>query len=290
MAYYAYRFRDAIGLSDEAVARFRATGGDIVWEIGALLCWFLLPGLWFLGDLDEIGRRLPACLKEAEDLGALYNLTSLRTLALPRLLLAQDRPWEARRESADAVSRWSKRHGWTAQHCCDMYTRAHSALYAGDGPMAFAEVEGSFEEVDRSLLLRVEAVRIDCLYLRGSSAVAAAYPTNDGARLLKIAEKDARALGREERPYAHAFSRALHAAVALDRGQLDRAAALYGEAASQFDALQMALHAAAMRRRRGEIVLGDEGRDLIEDADRRMGERGVMRPDRLAAMLAPVRE
>jgi eukaryotic-like serine/threonine-protein kinase len=289
-AFYEHRFRDAAALSDSAVSLFRSAHGDNVWELGSIIGWFLLPALWFLGSIDEIGRRLPAYLKEAEDLGALYNLTSLRTLMVPRLLLAQNRPVEARRESQLALSRWSQAHGWHAQHCCDMYTRAHAALYMGDGPGAYDEVERSARPLERSFLLRVESVRIDCVYLRGSAAVAAAPRGSEGGALLKIADRAARALGREERPYARAFGRALAAAVALERGRLEPAAALYAEAASDFDALEMRLHAAAMRWRRAGIVLGDEGRVLFEAADRWMREQGVARPDRMVAMLAPLRE
>ncbi len=289
-AFYEQRFRDAAALSDRAVALFREARGDTVWELGSIVGWFLLPSLWFLGRLDEIARRLPAHLKEAEDLGALYNLTSLRTLMVPRLLLAHDRPIEARRESQAALARWSNRHGWHAQHCCDMYARAHAALYMGDGHGAHVELEASARDLDRSYLLRLQAVRVDAVYLRGSAAVAAAPPGPEGASLLKAAERDARALGREEGPYARAFSRALAAAVALERGRLDPAAALYAEAAHGFEALEMGLHAAAMRWRRGEVVLGDEGRALIAAADAWMREQGVVRPDRIVAMLAPVRE
>jgi hypothetical protein len=135
----------------------------------------------------------------------------------------------------------------------------------------------------------VESVRIDAAYLRGSAAVAAAPAGSAGASLLKAAERDARALAKEPRPYARAFSRALEAAVALERGRLDRAATLYAEAAAGFDALEMSLHAAVMRWRQGEILLGEEGGALLDGADRWLREQGVVRPDRMVAMLAPLR-
>ncbi len=288
-AYYEHRFRDTLELSERALALFRDSREDIVWELGAIVCWLLLPALWSLGRVDEIGRCLPAHLKEAEDLGALYHLTSLRTLMVPRLLLTEDRPVEARRESAAAIARWSSRHGWTAQHCCDLYARTHASLYMGDGAGAQEEIERSAPDLARSLLLRVESVRIDVTYLRGVAAVAAAPAGSEGGSLLKSAERDAKALGREDRPYAHAFGRALSGAVALERGRLDRAASHYAAAASGFDALEMGLHAAAMRWRRGEIILGDEGRGLVLGADAWMRARGVVRPDRIVAMLAPLR-
>jgi hypothetical protein len=289
-AFYDHRLRDAVELSDRALALFRDTRGDIVWELGSIVCWLLLPALYNLGRFDEIERSLPAYLKEAEDLGALYNVTCLRTLALPRLLLSKDRPAEARRESAAALARWSYRHGFTAQHCCDLYTRTHVALYQGDGPGAEEEIAKSTADLQRSQLLRVERVRIDATYLRGAAAVAASPAGPEGTRRLKTAERDARTLLRIDRPYAQALGQALGASVALERGELDRAAGLYAEAGRAFDALEMVLHAAAMRWRHGQILLGEEGRGLIDGADALLREQGVVRPDRLVAMLAPVRE
>jgi hypothetical protein len=288
-ALYESRFRDAVELSDRAVALFRDTGTDIVWELGSIVCWFQLPALWFLGRVDEIARVIPAYLKEAEDKGALYNLTSLRTLMVPRVLFVQDRPAEARRESAAALARWTSRHGWTAQHCCDLYTRTQAALYQGDGAAAQEEIARSAEALDRSMLLRMESVRIDATYLRGAASVAAAGRGPSGARLLKAAERDARTLAGAEQPYAQAFARALSAAVAREQGRIDRAVNLYAEAARAFEALDMSLHAAVMRYRQGQTALGDQGRALVYQADAWMREQGVVRPDRMAAMLAPLR-
>jgi len=49
----------------------------------------------------------------------------------------------------------------------------------------------------------------------------------------------------------------------------------------------MALHAAAARRRRGEIMGGDTGRALVESADAWMTGQIIRSPERMTAMLAP---
>ena len=49
----------------------------------------------------------------------------------------------------------------------------------------------------------------------------------------------------------------------------------------------MWLHAAVARRRRGQLLGGDEGRALIADADAWMAGEGVKNPERMCAALAP---
>lgn len=51
----------------------------------------------------------------------------------------------------------------------------------------------------------------------------------------------------------------------------------------------MSLHAAVVRWRHGEVILGHEGRALLEGADAWLREAGVVRPDRMVAMLSPLR-
>jgi hypothetical protein len=70
-------------------------------------------------------------------------------------------------------------------------------------------------------------------------------------------------------------------------GDQDSAVKLLGEAARAFRQAQFKLHAAATNRQLGRLLGGDEGRELIEKADETMKEEGVVKPDRIAAMLAP---
>jgi eukaryotic-like serine/threonine-protein kinase len=288
VAYYGYRFREAIALADKAVALFRATCTDITWEIGSMQAWWSLGGLVMVGEIDELARRLPACLHEAQELGALYNEASLRTFCVPRVHLAHDRPAEARRESADALQSWSKR-GWHTQHLADLLIRAHSHLYESNGTAALAQMRDDWAALDSSQLLRVELVRNEIDWVFGKALVLAARQGHDDREgLLREAERRARALTKEKRPLSDAYGAQLNAGIALARGRHDRALAFYGDATRAFDRLDMGLHAAASRRREGELLGGDRGRDLILASSVTMDDQRVRNPERMAAMLAPV--
>ena len=53
------------------------------------------------------------------------------------------------------------------------------------------------------------------------------------------------------------------------------------------ESADMALYSAAARRRRGELLSGEEGRALIADADTGMLRQQIRNPARMAAVLAP---
>jgi hypothetical protein len=117
--------------------------------------------------------------------------------------------------------------------------------------------------------------------------LAAARGTERGP-LVREAERDARALGREGAPWSAAVGQLLEAGVATGRGEAGRAAALLREAAGRCDSAGLHLHAAAARRRLGALAVSDEGAALAADADRWMASQGVVRPERMAALLVPL--
>jgi hypothetical protein len=130
-------------------------------------------------------------------------------------------------------------------------------------------------------------LRIEFFELRGRSALAAALASDRPHALLRSAERDARRLDREGEPWAHAHAQLLRAAIAAARGDRPRAIVHLSAAADQFEAVEMRLHAAAARRRLGEILGGDLGRDLILGADEQMRTQTILDPVRMANVYAP---
>jgi eukaryotic-like serine/threonine-protein kinase len=88
-------------------------------------------------------------------------------------------------------------------------------------------------------------------------------------------------------PWGAALARLIRAAVAAGRGEKEKAIELFALAESDLKAVDMALYAAAARRRRGELIGGDQGRRLIEAADEWMTDLKIKNPLRMAGMLSP---
>jgi eukaryotic-like serine/threonine-protein kinase len=79
----------------------------------------------------------------------------------------------------------------------------------------------------------------------------------------------------------------IRAAIAGARRDLVRAVALLDKATEAFTSADMFSHAAATRRRRGELLGGDEGQALVEESNAWMTSQGIQNPPRMTAMYAP---
>ncbi len=238
---------------------------------------FGCSSLYALGEVDELCRRVSRGLQEANERGDLASATEMRTGLVNFAWLVQEGPGAAREHTAAAIRRWSQR-GFHLQHSYDFFAQTQLDLYEGNPSAAQARIEKLWPQVARSLVLRIQPVRIFNYDLLGRCALASAIERNDAA-LLRQAERHARRIAREQRQWAMGLSTLLSAGVADARRQSDVARMLYRRAAEEFQAAQMRLYEAIARRRAGE------GRE----ADQWMTGQRIRDPARMAMMLAPAR-
>ena len=286
-AYFEGRWHRAYELCDRAESMFREQCPGVVWEVNSARI-FSLWALCYLGDLGELARLSPEYLQDAQTRGDLYMATSIET-GLPNLIwLARDDPDAARAQVAEGMRRWSQ-EGFHAQHYWKLLALGHADLYAGDGESAWSRVLGDWSRIRASMLHRVELVRIESLYLRGRAAVAASLRADRSTRtkLLRDADKSARKLAAQRAAWAEPIVQLLRASIAQAVGDAAVACERFAAAEHQFDEVSMHLHAAAARRRRGELIGGSDGADLISRADAWMSEHGVKEPRRMTRLLAP---
>jgi hypothetical protein len=279
------RWQSAWSLCDQAEGIFRAHCTGVMWELSTAHRFALWP-LMFLGEVAEIRRRLPALIKEARERNDLYAVTNLTLVIRTFVRLADDEPQRARRELRQVIDEWS-RQGFHVQHMNCLYDEVQIDLYQGEGPAAWERVTSHWPAVARSYLLRVQQVRIFLLHLRARAALAAAPAAAEPAPLLHAAEQDARLLQRERIAWAEALAQLVRAGVAMRRHDAGAACQLLEDAAGRLEAAGLCLHAAAARRRLGELVAGSQGHRLVEQADAWMKGQNIRRPDRMTALLAP---
>jgi len=81
----------------------------------------------------------------------------------------------------------------------------------------------------------------------------------------------------------------VQAGAAATRGEAARAQGRLESAEARFMGADMPLHAAVARRRRGELMGGEAGGQLVAAADAWMSGQEIMNPTRMTQMLAPGR-
>jgi eukaryotic-like serine/threonine-protein kinase len=266
----------------DEILRDQCTG--VAWETTTAQR-FALSSRVYLGDIAVLARRVDVLLRAAEDRGNLYAATDLRT-RFNIVWLAADDVERARAEVDDAVRRWSQR-GFHLQHYSALLAMEQGDLYAGDAVSASRRLEAQWPALKRSLLTRIQVLRVEVFQLRGRVALAMAARGTDVKLHLAAASEDAKRLEGERMAWAEPHGSLLRAAIAAAKGD-DRGAVRCARAALRgYERADMGLYAAAARRRLGELIGGDEGRGLEKASITWMTEQGIRRPERMTAMLAP---
>ena len=106
-------------------------------------------------------------------------------------------------------------------------------------------------------------------------------------KLLKVVHSTLRRLEKQTHPWAKPFAQLIRAGLASQGGDRARAIDQLVAAAAGFDALGMALYAAASRRRRGQLIGPPDGTRFTTDADEWMAGQGIQQPERFADVLIP---
>jgi hypothetical protein len=273
------------GLEAERIAREECTG--VAWEVATaqLVCVLSLAAR---GELDELGRRLPSWIKEGEEHGNRYAVTSLSTFmgGLTLLAVARGDVVGARKELDRVMAKWSEQ-GFSIQHYHAVYSHALIDMYSGKGADAWRRVEDVWPSIERSGLLGLQTVRVQALDLRGRAALGGSESAVDAEPALHTAEEAAEELEQQQQPWPSALAQGLRAGIAFRRNDAMRAQSHLRAAIVAFDALDMALHAASARKRLGALVGGEEGKALVAAADAFMRNRTIREPDGIAAALTP---
>lgn len=282
-SYLMGRWRDAAENCERAAEILRDQCTGATWEL-TIANRFMLTSLLYLGEMVEISRRVPQLLSAALEQGNLFAATDLRT-RLNIIWLAADDPVRARDEVISAMITWPRK-GFHLQHYSSLVALAQIEMYTGDYEVAWKHIEGQIKALEKSMLLRIQGLRIDALHIRARLALASATG-DDRERHLRLAARLAAQIESEEMAYANPFATLIRAGIALRRGDDQRAVSLLEKAATDFDAAHMRLYAAVSRQRLGEVIGGDRGRQLTAQSEEWMTKQEIKNPARMMNLLAP---
>ncbi len=255
-----------------------------VWRDIDLTQAYTFLSLYYMGELAELGRRVPRRLQEARDHDDSYAAAD--AVGRPSIL------WLARDDIAGAREALVDIRQPDATHPLDwpdylrLFAETQVDLYAGDPALAWRRIESGSSSLERTTITLVQSTRIEAMHLRARCALAAAGKATNGQGFLDKARDAARRLRRERVAWAAALADLIEAGIAGRQGR-PAALDLSARALAGFESAGLRLYAAAARRRHGVLLGGDRGRDEVELADAWMQQQEIVAPARLTAMLAP---
>ncbi len=278
---------------DCAEGIFREQCVGVAWELASTHT-FLFAALVWLGELKDHALRFPALLQEAQKRGDQFAISTLPLLTYAYITsLAADKPDLARRELRQAMEGWS-RHGYHLQHFWAFYGELETDIYCGETLRAWCNLQDQWPSITRSLLLRVQTIRLFALHLRARITLALACSDQDRSgshidarqRLNRIVA-DIQRIEREKMRWGDGLAHLLRAGMAGYQGDRVNGERFLSEAITCLESVNMNLYAAAARRRLGQLIGGDQGRSLMAEADAWMTAQGIRNPARMTAVYAP---
>ncbi|MBW2455469.1 MAG: AAA family ATPase [Deltaproteobacteria bacterium] len=279
-AMFAGEWSTAIALTDEATGILLDRCTNVAWELATARRYHLASS-YYRGNLAVLARRVPELLADARERGDRFAESCVASGSSVVAWLVRDDSAGARQWLDEALGR-SDGRGFQLQDYFSLQAATYVDLYDGRGSEAYERLRTVWREMARSKLLRVAMLRRTMLALRARCAVAAG-----GRAALDDAEGQARRLVGDAGKVGGALARLIRAGIAEQRGDLELATAALAHCATEFDALGMALKAAAVRRRCGALVGGAEGAALIAQADGFLRPQTVQDPERLTLVVAP---
>jgi hypothetical protein len=243
------------------------------WELASVRM-LSLASHFFSGELEVIHRRVPALIREAEERGDRYTAAAFRIALCNCAWLVSDDDAEARRNLELAGQTWSQQ-GVHLREAWSLIARCHVDLYQGHPEAAYQNLQQSWPQLRRSLLLATAQLRIDLRWLRARAALAVAHrDPGRGAPLLADAERCAAELASERPRWATAVSDLVLAGVLAVRGQPEEAIQRRARALAGAQACGLGIVTRAIGVHTGDPSLGTFAPE-------------VTRPDRWAEMIAP---
>ena len=287
-AYLAGQWKKGAELLEQAAEILRDQCTGVAWELG-MAQRFMLSAMLYLGEVAEVARRVPDLLNTALDQGNIFFATDLRTRMNP-IWLAADDPDRARTEVIEALKVWPQ-EGFHLQHYSALLAFTQIELYTNDAEVAWKHVQGQWKQLQQSMLLHNQVLRIEATHLLGRAALASARNRDVSAAeresRVKTAAKTAQRIAKEKVRWATGFVDLLRAGVASQRSDRATVVELLERAVDEFERADMRLYAAAARRRLGEALGGERGQLLLNESESWMRDQQIADPESMTRMLAP---
>jgi hypothetical protein len=284
------QFRRALASFTDAIASYRAVVGRAGFELDTVsmfCCW----SLYYLGEIGELSRRVPAMAEAAARNGNRYTAVTLRC-AFPIAWLARVEPDAIEAELDAALGSWTRTDGsYQLQHLFALCSRLDLALYRGRPEDVTPRIAPEWKQIRRSLVDRppLQGLVLRSTLLRHAIACANQAPAGSSRRRDALAEARAhlRSFPRKSVPVIAYCATMFEGLIAEVEGRPEEAIARYRAALPGLGETETHLFEHAVHDRLGRLIGGDEGATLRRNVHRWLTDESVREPDTMLGMLLP---
>ncbi len=284
------QFQEATARLAQAMEIFAQCRG-VRWEVEAAQNLVHDSHLW-MGEWNRLSIEISSRLQTAKQRGDLFAETYLKARTSPVLQLGADRIEQATLEVAKSLDDWVRRANehqprYDLQHRYALCTWLDIELYKGTPEAADAANSRLNHEWPRlrAVLLVFQFARIEMLCYRARIALAQA--PQHGSQALQRANDDVRRLTHEGAAWAVALAQLIRASISHASGHRERAIRELESAEALLRQSHLLHYAAAAQYRRGRIIGGHVGNDLMSAAETWMRGQQMLNVERMSDLLAP---
>jgi hypothetical protein len=280
------RWKEGVEALETSIATFASCRG-VRWEIETANT-LRYDALYWMGEWERMGRELPSRRTDAEQRGDRYTINTVSVRFGPVLRMATDQYDRARREFDDSC-RLLPEGAFVLLRRLEVCSGIDLELYGRQATAAHHRLTEAWPKL--AAMCRVwQNGRIELLFYRARIALALAAQASSRAQYeqaLAQALGDADSLAPEA-PWAEALASLVRATVRHATADDTSATVAALEASAQkLAACHMHHYAAAADFRRGMLLQGAAGRDLVKSASEWMTAHNMLNAPKMADLLAP---
>lgn len=250
---------------DEAERLFLKHGRGVAWELNSGRI-FWADALFYLGHHRDLDQRFLTWIADAEERGDDYILSALKMSKAPRTVLRDGDIEQAQAEVAEGAARWISPYV-SYHHLSEAVVKAYIDVYRGAPRAALERMPKLRVMMKKSYMDQVHVAQVQVGAVEAMACLEAAaderVPSERGA-LIARARRLAKMMLSQGATWAtglglqfQALSDLIEAPSAEGIEQLRQAEVLFEDAG-------MRLHAAGASGRIGELLGGDEGKELLD--------------------------
>jgi eukaryotic-like serine/threonine-protein kinase len=283
---FSGEWRAAHATLDAAEQTMRERCRGVHWELANAVAWSM-NALVLCGELKAAAQRVPEAVHEAQERADRFALMHLIYPAAMTAIVADDPDTALRiaRDFPNTGSELSER--FTGGHWGSLMSRVSANRYRGQGLLAHREMEIDHARLKGAHFLRVHVMRVCTTFERGLCALSAAEDGGDRLELLRLAASCAHELLGDRPAYAAPLGRHLFACLHALKGEREQALEQLELAIAGLSRCDMGYLASCAQARRGALVGGEAGRQLLQASTERLREQGIVNVERCLNMSAP---